>query len=307
VVTDFTTYANAGGSRYEAGILLYVRRPNFNSANNPNGGIAYVKVTGPGLPSNGIVLADVDSALPQDWMGILNTTGTIPTGTQQFAGTDGGSTGNIFILQRTQAITGTQAFSIRPNPSVGSATPTLATFAHPAMYGQAPSNSWVADVSGVVAWAQYTYQAYDGTSATPSLTWTQSLLSPLVPANFAASQQWHNFGTSSRAFTAAGAAAVPSVTMDWINNALAERPRNAFVFTNSYASNNVNAAITARVNASTVRIARGATSAVLSGIVGTTPTDFLPLTPLPTTNSRTLQMDHYMLDGGHKDYRIIYN
>jgi hypothetical protein len=290
-------FNNAPRSRFEVGLEVFVQRPNnsgtVNNPNNPNNAIRYVRVSGPGLPNNGLVLGDVAPSLPQNWMGILNATGSNPnelTTTQQFAST----TSNIFRIQRTQGIAGTPAFTLRPNPNVGSATASFVEWAHPTMYGEPPSTTWQFDLSRVPAWSLYTFEAFCGGETTPCHTFTSRITTPLLPAPYAATQQWHSFAAVSRNFVTGGAAATATAEITWTPNALAERigSVNAYSFSPAGA-----------VNSPSQGVPRVVFSRTVSSVGG----NFPAIAITDNTSGRTLQIRHTMLDGSYKDHLIQFN
>ena len=306
VLDSTTTFSNAARSRFETGLEIFIHRPNnagtVNNPNNPNNGVRYVRVKGPGLPTAGLVYADVNSSLPQTWMGILNATGTIPndtTATQQFAGMNGvGTTSNIFNIQRTQGITGTLAFSIRPNPNQSSASQAVNTpqWAHPAMYGASPSNAWTFDLSQAPAWSLYNFEVYVGTalSSTPSSTFTARILTPVMPAAYAATQQWHTYTNASRALVTDGAVSTNSVDIAWTVNSLAERIASVNAY--SYQTGS-------QINSASLGVAKGFFTKTAPAVGGSYPA----LSINDNTTGRTLQIRHGMLDGSYKDHLIQFN
>ncbi len=304
VLDGTTTFNNAARSRFETGLELFIQRPNnggtVNFSNNPNGNVRYVRVKGPGLPTAGLVYADVASSLPQSWMGILNATGTIPndtTSTQQFAGANGiGTTSNIFNIQRTQGITGTSAFTIRPNPNQSAANQAANTpqWAHPAMYGATPSNTWTFDLSQAPAWSLYTFEVFKNLETVASSTFTARILTPVMPAPFAATQQWHSYTSASRALVTDGAVATSSVDIAWTPNSLAERigSINAYSFSGS-----------TLINSASLGVPKGTFTRNAPASSGQYPA----ISTNSNASGRTLQIRHSMLDGSYKDHMIQFN
>jgi hypothetical protein len=297
ILDSSTLFNNAARSRFEVGLEIFVHRPNnggtVNNVNNPNNLVRYVRVRGPGLPTNGLMYGDVPSALPQTWMGILNATGSNPndsTATQQLAVTNG----NIFLIQRTQGVTGTASFALRPNPSVGSLTTSFVNWAHPSMYGETAGANWAFDLSRVPAWSQYTFEVYCGTDVTPCHTFTSRITTPLLPAPYAATQQWHSFVAASRAFVTDGAAATTSAEIAWTPNNLAERigSVNAYSFSAS-----------GTVNSLSTGVPKGIFSRTVPAVGGTFP----GISVVDNTSGRSLQIRHTMLDGSYKDHQIQFN
>lgn len=305
-VTDFDTYRNAGVGRYDNGLRIAVRRGSVPTPNNPNSGIWYVRVRGPALPTAGMVLADLPSAAGSELMGFLNAEGIIPTGSQRVAGV---SATNTLRLQRTAGLEGEGAKTLRANPNVGvplsSVTSFGLNFAHPNMYGQEPSNNWQLDVSGVVPWAVYTFEAFDSSSpADPVHTWTVPLLAPLVPATQAVNLPWHGRGASTTQFLTLGAPATSSVTVDWINNPLAQPVQTVWAQSFLYASNAPGATVSNEVLSDFVSVPRGKTSAVVTAAGDGA--QWQSLEP-PTSTSRMVTLQYHMLDGSRKQEQRFFN
>ena len=296
VFASTTTFNNAAISRYESSLEIFVQRPN-NNLGNPNSNVQYVRVKGPGLPTAGLVYGDVSPTLPQSWMGILNAAGTIPSNTTaQLAGVNGGESGNIFRIQRSQGITGTAAFTLRPNPSASAATAPFVSWAHPSMYGEAPSATWQFNLANVPAWSLYTFEAFCGLPATLCHTFTSRIVTPLMPATFAATQQWHTFASNSAAFVTSGAAATNNVDIAWTVNALAERVAsvNAYSFGPG-----------GQINSPSTGVPKGTVSVnVLASPAGS---QFPAISTSSNATGRTLQLRYNMLDGSYKDQLLQFN
>lgn len=305
-LTDFDTYQNAGVGRFDNGLRIAIRRGSLATPNNPNTGIWYVRVRGPALPTAGMVLADLPIAAASDLMGFLNADGLIPAGPQQLAGAGASST---LRLQRTVGLEGTAARTVRPNPNVANPLSSVVSFglnfAHPNMYGQTPSSTWVLDVSGVVPWASYTFEAFDGNSTTTPLhTWTARLVAPLVPADQAVFQPWHGRGASTTQFLTLGAPAVGTVTVDWVNNPLAQRVQTVWAQSYLNSSNAAGATVSDEVFSDFVSVPRGATAALVTA--AGTGAQWQSLVP-PTTTSRIVTLQYQMLDGSRKQEQRFFN
>lgn len=301
-ITDFETFQNAGGGRYDNGLRIAVRRGSLDVPNNPNAGIWYVRVRGPGLPTAGMVLADLPGVATSELMGFLRADGVIPAGLQQLAGA--GAT-SVLRLQRTLGLESSAATTLRPNPGVTDALPSSLNFAHPTMYGAEPSSTWMLDVSGVVSWASYTFEAFDGSSTTaPARSWTARLVAPLVPVDRAGYLPWHGRGTRTTQFLTLGAPAVGTVTVDWINNPLAERVQTVWAQSYLNSSNTGNPTISDEVFSDFVTVPRGATSALVTA--DGAGAQWQSLVP-PTTTSRIVTLQYQMLDGSRKQEQRFFN
>jgi hypothetical protein len=290
-------FNNAARNRFEVGLEIFVHRPNNGvtvaNPNNPNNAVRYVRVKGPGLPVAGLMLADVAAGLPQTWMGILNATGGNPNevvAPQQFATTSA----NIFRIQRTRGLTGADALTLRPNPGVGSAIPGFVDWAHPTMYGEAPDALWQFNLAQVPAWSLYEFEVFCDTATVPCHTFSTRITTPLLPAAYASTQQWHAFAPVSRAFVADGAPAVATAEIAWAPNSLAERVDsvNAYSFSPS-----------GPVNSPSTVVPRGSFGITVPAIGG----DFPAVSVSDSTRGRTLQLRHLMLDGSYKDHLIQFN
>jgi hypothetical protein len=289
----FQEQNNTGPSRFQTGLEIYVARSGY-AGSLPN--LRYARVKGPGLPDAGLVFADPGN-LPQSWMSILNTSGTIPVGPQQFIA----SSTNLFNLQRSRDITGPDSFALRSNPSIAQAVPAFTNWAHPSMYGQSPSSSWQFDLSKVPSWSRYDFELFTAadsvpatpTDLTPALTFSVRMVTPVVPAAYAATQQWHTIPQSTKALASDGAAAATALTLEWLINPYAQRIEsvNAYSFE---AFLNVNSASTP--------VPKGANSRSVVAVGG--------VFPALTTDhyvTRLLQWRYKVLDGSYKDQTVGFN
>lgn len=297
VLDASTAFNNAARSRHEVGLEIFVHRPNnggtVNNPHNPNNAVRYVRVTGPGLPTAGLMYADAVAGMPQTWMSILNATGTNPNDSalpQQFVG----NSSNIFRIQRTRGLSGADAFSLRPNPNVGSPTFTAVDWAHPTMYGEAADANWQFDLARVPAWSLYNFEVFCGADTTPCHTFSTRITTPLMPAAYAATQQWHDFLAASRAFVTDGAPAASSAVIAWTPNALAERVGSVNAYSYGPAGS---------VNSASIGVPRGSYSRTVTAVGG----EFNPISVSDNTRGRSLQLRHQMLDGSYKDHLIQFN
>lgn len=281
----------AGPSRYQTGLEIYIARPCADTLRQcPNtADLRYVRVKGPGLPPAGLVFADVGS-LPQSWMAILNANGTIPTGPHQTVN----SSNNIFWLQRSRDVAGADAFRIRPNPFVAQATPTFNFWAHPAMYGEPASSTWSFDLSRVPAWSEYTFEVFRGDQTTTSEIYTASIVTPVVPAAYAATQQWHAITPQTKALAAPGAPAATTLDLAWTVNPYAQRIESVQAYSGGGGK---------VVNSSSRPVPKGASSQTVTAVGGEFPALSLSTPGL----HRFLQMRYKMVDGSYKDMGASFN
>jgi len=281
-----------GVPRFQTGLEIFIAKPCADqvrqcpNTNNAEGAVRYVRVKGPGLPDAGLVYANTD--LAQAWMPILNATGEIPA-TEEIVS----NSNNIFWLQRSKGISGASAFEISPNPGVGSSTPSTASWgkswAHPSMYGESASATWSFDLSKVPAWSEYTFEVFRGTQTTTTEKYTTRTLTPVVPASFAATQQWHEITSATKALASDGAPAASSLDLAWTINPYAERIESVQVYSGSAAG---------PVNSVSTGIAKGSSSRT---VVPADSSKQFPALSLAVTNSRNLQFRYRMLDGSYRD------
>ena len=221
-------FDDAVRSRVEVGLQIFVHRPNNGTTvanpNNPNNAIRYVRVKGPGLPTSGIVLGDVAASDGRTSMSFLNVTGSIPTSVSpQLAE----NSGDIFRLQRTRGIGALAAE--RTNPAVDANAISSLNWAHPLMFGQSPSSTWQADISGVKASTEYTFEAFCASPTTPCHTFTGQLATNLVSAMGAAQLPWVSLTPDSRALVSDGAGATSTLAIAWATSPLVERVSSVYV------------------------------------------------------------------------------
>jgi hypothetical protein len=228
VLDASSLFDEAVRSRLEVGLQIFVHRPNngttVNNPNNPNNAVRYMRVKGPGLPSAGIVLADVAASDGRTSMSFLNVTGSIPASVSpQLAE----NSGDIFRLQRTRGI-GTSAVE-RTNPSVDVNAISSLNWAHPLMFGQSPSSTWQADISVVKANTEYTFEAFCASPTVPCHTFTGLLATNLVSAMGAAQLPWVGLTPASRALVSDGAVATSALAIAWTAPSLIERVSSVYV------------------------------------------------------------------------------
>ncbi|HMN20384.1 MAG TPA: hypothetical protein PKA16_03225 [Ottowia sp.] len=292
---EFRAQYDIGPSRFQTGLEIYVARSGARGQSLAN--LRYVRIKGPGLPTAGLVLAD-PGGLPQDWMAIHNADGVIPADRQYSTGSS-----NIFYLQRSMDITGPDAYKLRSMPWSGNAAPVYNNWAHPVMYGEAPDPEWQFDLGKAPAWSTYHFELFTAadddpntpTTPTPAMTFSTAIVTPVVPAAYAATQQWHEQPASTRALVTNGAPAASSLTLEWLINPYAQRVDSVNVYT--YDSDGDKT-----VNSASIRVPKGASSQEAAAGGGTFPA-------LTTSHlvSRSLQWRYKMLDGSYKDQVLTFN
>jgi len=293
VLDESPFFDDAVRSRVEVGLQIYVYRPNNGDTvvnpNNPNNAVRYVRVTGPGLPTGGVVMADVSVSEGRSDMSFLNTTGSIPaTASPQQAE----NSGDIFRLQRTRGIG--DAATLRTNPAVAENAISSPNWAHPLMYGQTPSSDWQADLSAVVVGAEYTFEAFCTSPTVPCHTFAVQLPTSLVPAMSAVRQPWASLTAAARGFLTDGAAATSTVNVAWSAPTLLEQV--ASVYAQGFNP-------TLFVDGS-ARVAAGSTNQSVTANAGRA---YPAIALTDNQTHRAIRLQYVVLDGSHKEQWMHYN
>jgi hypothetical protein len=292
-------FAGAGPSRFESGIEIFVNKDGPGST-----GLRAARVTGPGLPPAGIVLTRPNPATctDQHWMNIRRKDGLTDDDSATYATA---TTTNIFKLQRTVGLTGTDATTLRANPNAGNSNSTgFMDWAHPLDYGAALGSIDFVDFSTLAANTSYQFEFYYDGETAPRYTYAKTMVTPAVPAVRGGSLQWHALSAQTLRYldpADALAAAQPSIDLAWTANPYAPTVRSAGVYT-------FGGGVT--VNQGRVGVARGATTAVANapGNDGScTAGDSFRALTADGTSSRTLQLRLRMLDGSYRDMTSRYN
>lgn len=290
-------FVNAAASRYESGLNIFINMKGPGSR-----GLRAARVRGPGLPTAGLVYTPpMDSICSsQNWLNLQSKNGNVDPA----AAVPAFDTGNIFRLQRTQGLAGTQATTVRPNPNASTADNGNVGWAHPADYGQPPGSTGYVDFGQLHAEARYTFELfYEGETGARHVL-TRTLLTPVIPATSGGSLRWHAVDAATRqaldpAHPSGGAQA--SLQVGWTVDALAEPVRSAGVYS---------AAGGRSVNQGTVPVAPGVTTvtanAPTTGLACEAGERFQPLAA-DGSASRTIQLRYKVLDGSFKDHTVRYN
>ncbi|MEQ1686912.1 MAG: hypothetical protein ABL916_24950 [Burkholderiaceae bacterium] len=291
-------FLNASASRFESGLEIFINK------DGPGGtGLRAARVKGPGLPSAGLVYTRPNPALctAQTWLNILRKDGN----TDPAVAVPAPDNGNIFRLQRTVGVSGTDATAVRPNPNAGNGNNSaFPGWAHPLDYGQPVGNTDYIDFSALKANTTYEIELFYDGELTARHTVTKTLLTPVVPATGAVGLQWVALSAAARAYLdplAAQASSTTSIDLSWIANPYAQTIASAGVYT--YNS-------TGSVNQGLVSVVPGATTAVApapgnSGACASG--DSFPALMGDGSSGRTLQLRYRMLDGGYKDSTTRFN
>jgi hypothetical protein len=288
-------FASATASRFESGINIFVNKDGPNST-----GMRAVRVRGPGLPPAGLVYTRPDPALvlSQTWMNIRRKDGN----TDPAAATPSASVGNIFILQRTAGISGSDATTVRAQPNAGNSNNTqFINWAHPLDYGVAPGTPDFIEFGALRAQSLYAFEVFYDGETTPRYSFNKSLQQPVVPATRAAALQWVDLASATRAYldpAHALAASQTSITLNWTANPYAETIASAGVYTGVGAN---------PVNQGLVGVARGATTATANAPVSQGVTVPFPALANDGSSYRQIQLRYRTLNGSYKDSFTQFN
>jgi hypothetical protein len=286
-------FANASASRFESGFDVFINKNGPGST-----GLRAARVTGPGLPNAGLVLTPPDPSIitSQNWLNILSKDGN----TDPMVAVPAPDVGNIFRVQRTLGLTGSDATTVRANPNAGNTNSTaFTTWAHPLDYGQPPGSTGYIDFAALPANTLYQVELFYTGETAARHTFTKTLLTPVVPATRAANLQWVTLATGALQYldpAHALSAATATINLSWLANPYAESIRSAGVYTFGGGLH---------VDQGLVGVTRGATSAVATA-PGTGATPF-PLLTNDGSSTRLIQLRYRMLDGSYKDSFTRYN
>jgi hypothetical protein len=281
-------------SHFSTGLDIYINRFGPGSTN-----LRYVRVKGAGLPDNGLVFAQ-QTVFPGSgsisWMSVLNKSGVIPTGAQQFS-----NTGNLFRLQRSN-LDGS-AYDM-PNQS-GNNTQT--NFAHPADYGKVMPTGNFVDFGTMPSWTSYTFELFNGTDTTPSIPpFTVPIVTPVATAATGLAQQWHDWSANSLQYLnpdiQAAAVQQPKFDFNLLLNPYAERVTSLGVYTHGKFTVNGLTGSNTNVSQGFTNVAPGQTAV---SVVAPTDAGGPGVTAFPALTSdgdarRQFQMRHQRLDGSSK-------
>ncbi|MGO4157543.1 hypothetical protein [Cupriavidus sp. YAF13] len=269
--------SNNNYSHFQSGIQFLINAKGPGSVVN-NAPLSYARVTGPGLPSNGIVyIAPVPAEVGQTYMDVSNKTGTVPVTAQcgnEFSPPSPSYNCPNFWFSRTAGLSGSAASTLAGNPVS-------------LVWAQAADN---ADASKVVKGAKYRIELFHGTNTTPTYSYNKTLLSDLVPATQGVNLPWNTLGSKSLAAldpsNASLAGAQTSLTADWVQNVSAQQIGSvaATVDNNGTWSTSTPAP-------------RGATSIVVNAAVPA----------FTATTNRGLLFGYRMLDNSNKSAVFTYN
>lgn len=296
-VQQFATIPSAPASNYNSGLNIFVNKDGPGSA-----GLRAVRVKGPGLPAPGVVLTRPDPAtnVVQNWLNLRNKSGDIDPAT---ATPDPNAVGNFFRLQRTAGIADAAATTVRPNPNAASNNNTaFLNWAHPLDYGQPAGSTDYIDFARIKAQSDYRFEYFYDLETAPRMTYTKTLLTPVVPATTAAgAQQWVDLTPAARRYLDASdplGGATQTIALAWNANPLAQTIASGAVY-----AFDATGTPTTFINQGVVRVARGATSATATAPAASDGGPGAPFPALSTAGNtnRQIQLRYRMLDGSYKD------
>ena len=294
-VTQAPFSTSAPLSTYQTGIEFYIDKNGPGSTS-----LSAARVTGPGLPTAGIVLNRPTAAFEsqQSWLNIASKSGGSPA---LLATQPNNCNCDIFWLQRTQGITGAAATTVRNNPNGANANSSaFLDWAHPLDYGAAtgtPSDQYV-PFAQFAPGARYKFELFYDGSATPTYTFSKTLLTRVVPATRGTFLAWNaptpaTLDALDPTHVLAGAAS--SFSLAWAQNPAAEQVRLAQMFTGS-GGTSVN-------QGNGISVARGVTSIAVPAPAG------LQFPPLDASGNsyRTFQLSYRTFDNSLKLAIYRYN
>ncbi|MEO7850747.1 MAG: hypothetical protein ABIR94_00650, partial [Rubrivivax sp.] len=290
-------FVNAASSRFDTGLNIFVNKDGPGST-----GLRAARVTGPGLPSAGVVLTRLDAAIcsNQNWMNLRRKDGL----TDPASATPSGNGGNRFYLQRSVGLAGSDATTRRANPFEGSANNTqFVNWAHPLDYGRSAGSNDYIDFGPLRAMSTYTIEFFYDGQTDARYRYNKRILTPVVPATSAVVQQWVQLDAATRRLldpADALAAAADSFTLSWTANPLAETVASGGIYT-------FGAGLS--VNQGAVAVTRGENSAVALAPSSATcgPATQFPALTGDGSSSRLIQLRMRTLDASSKDSYTHFN
>jgi hypothetical protein len=216
-------------SIYGSGMRIFVNPFKFNKITRlwDPANIQAVKVTGPGLPSAGLVMMSNATSVcgGDDFLSIANATGSMPTGTGTVFNS-AGLTGNSYSLARVLQNDLTQEPWFQSLPSAVRRT-----------------GGNLTDFSGLTAYGQYQFDVRltDGTQTTEFAR----TLAAVNPPALLASAHWHDMSPSAALLSpVALTSTATDYAVSWVNNPLAAYVNSVQIFTSVFTRNGVGNIIT---------------------------------------------------------------
>lgn len=260
-------------STFQTGIQFNVNAKGPGSV-NANGALTFARISGPGLPSSGIVYKTSVSGSRDD-LDLFNKTGDLITGSLCGNGTTFNCP-NLWFA-RTAGVTGTIAATLATNPT-----------------GLLWAQGSEVDPTRFVKGAKYQVELFYGSTPTAGPIFHKTLLSDLIQATQAVNLPWNTLGPQSLAaldpLGSLAGAQVNSLPVDWVQNPAAQQIGGVQAVVN----------MTSGSFGPTRSVPKGATSAILNNVT-------VPAFSTVTSTNRTLLFNHRMLDGSNKTAVYFYN
>nr|WP_311528103.1 hypothetical protein [uncultured Ralstonia sp.] len=281
------TSANGNNySHFQTGVQFWINAKGPGSVNS-HGSLSFARVTGPGLPTNGLVYIapDATNEPGQVYMDVSNKTGTVP-GTSRCgnAAPPAAQSYNCpnFWLARTVGLTGSDATTLAAPPS---------DFIRPT-WGQVGDAGL--DPTQFTKGKRYQIELFYGSQTTPDVTYGKTLLTDLVQATQAVNLPWNTLGSKSMAeldpSNSSANGAQSSLTLDWVQNPSAQQIGSVAVTVDTHGSYGAG-----------TWVPKGATSVLINLPSGQ------QVPALTTTGTRSLNFSYRMLDNSLKSAVYNYN
>lgn len=288
--------SNNNYSHFQTGIQFQVNAKGPGSV-NANGNLSYARVTGPGLPTNGLVYIAPDSVNEpnQNYMDVSTKTGAIgggrrcqplpppppPPPAPPFPPPAPTYNCPNFWVARTVGLTGTDATTPAAVPG-GVDNP---------VWSQQGDGS---DASLFKKGEKYTIELFYGTQTTPDHTYQKTLLTDLVQVGQIVNLPWNTPGSQTLAeldpANSSTNGVQSTVTLDWVQNPSAQQIGSGSITVDTHGS-----------YSATTFVPRGATSVVIT----------LPqsqqVPALTTSGTRSALFGYRMLDNTAKSAVFTYN
>lgn len=282
--SSFSSTTSNNYSHFQTGIQFQINANGPGSANG-HGNLSFARVTGPGLPTGGIVYIAPDSTNEptQSYMDVSNKAGTVPSTARCVAPSAPSPSYNCpnFWLGRTAGLTGSAATTLASPPSS----------ANNPVWSQSGDGS---DATQFKKGQKYQVELFYGSQTTPDTTYNKTLLTDLVQATQVVNLPWNTPGSKTLAeldpTNSSSNGAQPSVTLDWVQNPSAQQVGSAAITVDTHGS----------YSAPTF-VPRGATSVLINLPSGQS------VPALTTNGTRSINFSYRMLDNSAKSTVYTYN
>lgn len=294
-------YSGSAISQYRSGLLVFIDR----DRNNPNAaGLTSAVVTGPGLPTAGLVMVQPSGLDSNAGMGVWRKDGIPMTGVVSTTNAATGTSSNLYSLQGSAGVVGSAATSLAAFPNAGATCGSSAagsgicnnSLVHPSDFGLASNAGYIFDVTSIPAWSTYTFALYYNNATLPSTSFTASIVSGIATASAVSTQVWQDIDAATLSLlspTAVTAGTATSFTVGWSNKTLGDRVNTVAVYSSG-------------PNANSPIIAKGAYTATLNAPSGI---PFTAIGSMATSSAaiRNFQLRYIRTDGTYKDSFTRYN